>query len=99
MALPGVTLEDGTYLGGYVLSYSPDSKETADRELTLSGPINFRAPDSNDDGEGTRLEVGAIAISARRINYLTVSYITREDSSPDGSRPPDPAPEPAPNEQ
>jgi hypothetical protein len=68
----GAQLDDGTYLAGWVLSYSPNSDETADRELTLSGPISFRSPTADVVSE---LDVGAIALSARRIQYLTVSYL------------------------
>lgn len=73
-----VTLDDGSFLGGWVLSYSPDSDETADRELTLSGPITYRSSTSEDAAE---LGVGAVAVSARRIQFLSVSYITDDDSS------------------
>ncbi len=68
----GCTLDDGTYLAGFLYTYSPDSDETADRELTLTGPIEYRATGSADTAE---LTVGAIAISARKVQYLTVSYL------------------------
>lgn len=68
----GCTLEDGTYLGGWINSYSPDSDETADRELTLAGPITFRGP---DDDEPSDPGVSAVSISARRLSYLTVTYL------------------------
>jgi hypothetical protein len=68
----GAVLDDGSYLGGWVLSYSPDSDETADRELTLSGPISYRSP---TEDAVVDLGVGAVAVSARRIQYLTVSYV------------------------
>ena len=76
----GCTLEDGTYLGGWVNSYSPDSDETADRELTLAGPITFRGP---DDDEPSDPGVSAVSISARRLSYLSVTYLpkTFEDSA------------------
>ncbi|MEO6703710.1 MAG: DUF6338 family protein [Jatrophihabitantaceae bacterium] len=75
----GVTLDDGSYLGGWVLSYSPDSDESADRELTLSGPISYRSPTAANAGN---LDVGAVAVSARRIQYLTVSYIQPDPNPP-----------------
>ena len=68
----GVVLEDDTYLGGEVLSFSPDSDETPDREMTLGAPIAYRGA---GDHELTALDVDAITISARRIRYLTVSYV------------------------
>jgi hypothetical protein len=71
----GAMLDDGSYLGGWVLSFSPNSDETADRELTLSGPISYRSPTVD---EPVDLGVGAVALSARRIQYLTVSYLEPE---------------------
>ena len=68
----GCTLDDGTYLGGYILSYSPDSDETENRELVLTGPVAFRGPKAEDE---IALEVGAVTVSARRLQYLTVSYL------------------------
>jgi len=68
----GCTLDDGTYLAGFLYTYSPDSDETADRELTLTGPIEYRVAGS---ASAVELSVGAIAISARKIQYLTVSYL------------------------
>ena len=73
----GVVLDDDTYLGGPVLSYSPDSDETADRELTLTAPIAYRGANNT---KPIRLEVGAVAVSARHIRYLTVTY--QEPESP-----------------
>lgn len=72
----GCTLDDGTYLAGWLLSFSPNSDETENRELVLVGPIAFRAPDAIDE---TTLQVGAVTVSARRLQYLTVSYIQPED--------------------
>lgn len=69
-----VGLEDGTYLGGWVNSYSPDSDETADPELTLAGPITFRG---SEDDEPSDLGVSAVSISARRPSYLTVTYVAK----------------------
>lgn len=74
----GCTLDDGTYLGGWLLSYSPDSDETENRELVLTGPLAFRGPDAEDTGT---LEVGGVTISARHLQYLTVSYLPLVDSS------------------
>ncbi|MFL6161057.1 MAG: DUF6338 family protein [Jatrophihabitantaceae bacterium] len=78
----GAMLDDGSYLGGWILSFSPDSDETADRELTLSGPISYRSPTADD---AVDLGVGAVAVSARRIQYLTVSYVDRAAAAEPGS--------------
>jgi hypothetical protein len=76
--VPTSVLDDGSYLGGWVLTYSPDSDETADRELTLSGPVTYRSPTGQ---EAMDLGVSAVAVSARRIQYLTVSYLEPEPST------------------
>jgi hypothetical protein len=81
----GCTLDDGTYVGGWLLSYSPDSDETENRELALTGPLAFRAPEAE---ETDTLEVGAVTISARRLQYLTVSYLPLEDNPTDAPHAP-----------
>jgi hypothetical protein len=81
----GCTLDDGTYVGGWLLSYSPDSDETDNRELALTGPLAFRAPEAENTDT---LEVGAVTISARRLQYLTVSYLPLEDDPTDAADPP-----------
>ena len=75
----GCELDDNSYLGGYLLTYSTEVKETGDRELALSGPITCRL----SDGTETELhDVSAVTISARRLKYLMVSYIdTREEDN------------------
>lgn len=66
-----VELLDGTHLAGYVDSFSPDSDETADRELTLAGPIESRTSGRDDVQE---LDVNYAIVSARQIQYLTVTF-------------------------
>lgn len=70
----GCVLDDGSYVSGWLRSFSRAAEDVEDRELTLTAPILYRAPDRN------RLsalpDVGAVAISARRLQLLTVSYIT-----------------------
>jgi Family of unknown function (DUF6338) len=68
----GCELTDGAYLGGRLYSFSPDSAETADRELTLSAPITYRPVDGDDARD---LEVSALIVSARQIKFLTVTYV------------------------
>ena len=69
----GCHLDDGSFVSGWLLSYAADYDETGDRELTLSAPVFFRPAGERD---GNNLEgVGAIAISARRIVSLLVSYV------------------------
>jgi hypothetical protein len=66
-------LDDDTYLSGVLHSYSPDPNETDDRELTLVGAIRVKLP--GDTTEYPLKGVGGVCISARRIRYLTVTYL------------------------
>ncbi|MFF0446712.1 DUF6338 family protein [Streptomyces sp. NPDC004609] len=99
----GCVLEDGSYLAGVLHSYSRVPLEHGDRELTLRGDISYRPP---GETETTVLpQVNAVAVSARRLAFLTVTYLPAApdpdpsgDSVPSaGSQPPaDPQPSPDP---
>jgi hypothetical protein len=60
-------------------------RETTDRELALSAPIHYQLP-----GESKMLleNVSAISVSARRLRFMTVSYLplesTIDETRPDG---------------
>ena len=70
----GCTLDDGSYVSGFLNSYSKVGTEHADRELTLRAPITYRPP---QDSDAVQLDnVGAVAISARHIMLMTVTYTT-----------------------
>lgn len=69
----GCHLSDGTYVAGWLLTYSRSATDVADRELTISGPVQYRAPGQD---EATELQnVGAVAVSARQLTLLQVSYV------------------------
>jgi Family of unknown function (DUF6338) len=68
----GCELTDGAYLGGLLYTFSPDSDETEDRELTLTGEVIYR---SSGDEEEHLLNTGGVIVSARSIRFLTVSYL------------------------
>jgi hypothetical protein len=68
----GCELKDGSYVAGQLYSFSPESDETPDRELTMSAPITYR-PSGSD--ESSTLDVSAIIVSAREIKLLTVTYL------------------------
>ena len=68
----GCELEDNSYLGGYLLSYSTEVKETGDRELAISAPITCRLADGT---EAELHDISAVTVSARRLKYHTVSYM------------------------
>ncbi len=67
-----ITLEDGTWVSGTLFSWSRDSDDGPDRELTIREPLRFRAPNAKKTSviEGQ----AAMSISARRIMYLSVQY-------------------------
>lgn len=68
----GCHLSDGTYVAGWLLTYSRSVADVADRELTISGPVQYRAAGQ----ETTELpDVDAMAVSARQSTLLQVSYI------------------------
>lgn len=69
----GCHLSDGTYVAGWLLTYSRSAADVADRELTISGPVQYRAAGQD---EATELpNVGAVAVSARQLTLLQVSYV------------------------
>jgi hypothetical protein len=70
--LVGIALNDGTWIGGTLRSWSRDADESADRDLTIQAPIYIR--NSNSNKIQLIEEAGALAISARSILYLTVEY-------------------------
>jgi hypothetical protein len=74
----GCVLDDDTYLAGYLASYNPSPNETEDRELILVAPITIRNPGEDTEHTlGGSEGVGAVSISARRIQYFSVSYLER----------------------
>jgi Family of unknown function (DUF6338) len=69
----GCTLDDSSYVSGYLNTYSKVGTEHADRELTLRAPITYRP---SEDSEAVQIDnVGAVAISARHIVLMTVTYM------------------------
>ncbi|MFC8201884.1 DUF6338 family protein [Streptomyces sp. NPDC057298] len=81
----GCVLEDGSYLAGQLHSFSRSPVENGDRELTLRGDISYRAPGDSDAAVLPR--VNAVAISARQLVFVTVSYLPADPSSEPGLRP------------
>ncbi|MFJ9294037.1 DUF6338 family protein [Streptomyces asoensis] len=93
----GCVLEDGTYLAGVLHSYSRVPMEHGDRELTLRGDILYRPPGETE--ASVLPQVNAVAVSARRLSFLTVSYLPRETAEPSPPLPPsspDPIADPEP---
>lgn len=72
----GCELADGTHLSGVLNSYSTESDETSDREVTLVPPILYR-PKGCD--RALPLEhAGMVSVSARHIKFVTATYYPRD---------------------
>jgi hypothetical protein len=63
-------LTDGSRIQGWLWSFSEEASESADREVLLSGPLTFQAP----DGVITHEQKGAVSVSARNLLLLQVQY-------------------------
>lgn len=68
----GCELDDGSYIGGTLWSFSSDIDETADREISLAPPIFYRATEADSDLE--LANVGTATVSSRRIKFPAVTY-------------------------
>lgn len=75
----GCQLSDGTWISGELSSFSAESDETENRELVLAGDLSIRAA---DDDETVPYDASAIVISARRVQYLAVTYVRTDVPSP-----------------
>jgi Family of unknown function (DUF6338) len=69
----GCQLDDGSFVAGWLWSYNHNEPESPDRDLAISAPITFRA--AGTETTVTLERVGVVAVSARRIVTLHVSYI------------------------
>lgn len=67
----GITLLDGTWLSGSLLSWSRTAEETADRELVLQPPLWIRYP---GDPEPAEFATERVVISARQIAMINTEY-------------------------
>jgi hypothetical protein len=73
------TLTDGSYMAGYLMRYSTKTDETADRDLVIAGPVQYRGP-----GQATTSElqnVHAVSLRAAQIKYLAVTYLEVQQES------------------
>ena len=66
------TLEDGTWVGGYLKSFSTEVEESADRELLLVAPIRFRPAGLE---KAALIDTSAFVVSARRLMFMDVQYL------------------------
>jgi hypothetical protein len=68
----GCELEDGSHLIGELVTLSTDVEESADRDVMLRAPIEYRYPNSIDF---VTLTVSGLVVSARQIRFLTFTYV------------------------
>ena len=71
-AYAGCVLTDGSWVGGYVETFSPDSEESHDRDLVLIAPLDYRAPNSD---LASALDANRLIVSAREIRFISVAYV------------------------
>lgn len=76
----GVVLDDGSYMQGSLISFNQNADDIADRDLVLTAPIVYRAPNSTE--KPVALDCSAACVSARRIVAMTVSYVDPPATSP-----------------
>jgi len=83
----GCLLGNGDYVAGSLLSFSRRAKEDGDRDLVLSGDIEYRPGDGGVTG--ILPNVGVAVVSARNVSLLTITYL--DVPSPPAVGPPVPA--------
>jgi hypothetical protein len=79
----GCLLNDGSFVSGWLHSFSNLSSDSPDRDLTLAPPIRFRPVGSLEAEDIPRL--GAAAVSARQVSVLFVSYVRRSERAEAGN--------------
>lgn len=70
----GCNLLDGSFVSGWLLSYSMSADDIADRDITLAAPIHYRPPGATETSELAR--TSAVMVSARQLSVLFVSHQT-----------------------
>lgn len=68
----GCSLDDGSYVSGWLAAYNTTPDDTADRDLTLAAPLHYRPKGATAAEE--LANTSAVVISARKITLLHVSY-------------------------
>jgi hypothetical protein len=67
------TLDDGSWIAGYLAYHNVSPEETEDRDLMLTGPVAYR--ESGGTSETELADVGYAVVSARRIVHMEVYYM------------------------
>lgn len=81
----GCELQDGSHIAGFLIRYSTEVEETADRELVLSAPISYRPID--EEHASILEDVSAVTVSAGQLKFLTVTYIDEPCADYDPEKP------------
>jgi hypothetical protein len=71
----GCTLDDGSYVSGWLKSFSQVAEDTADRDLVLRAPISVRPLGAATAQEVPRVQL--MTISARHIVTTSVAYVRK----------------------
>ena len=71
----GCELDDGSWVSGYLASYSAESDETADREFVLAEELKYLPAGAQPGTEPQVLNASAVVVSARRLQLLHVTYV------------------------
>jgi hypothetical protein len=75
----GLQLDDGTWIGGTLRSWSRQADENSDRDLILQEPLFLRPPGVVK--EESLVNAGAVTVNAGRIRYMTVAYKERSQDN------------------
>lgn len=74
----GCVLTDGSFVSGWLLSFSNQADDIADRDLTLASPIKYRP--AGCDTVVEQMGVGSVVVAARQIALIFVSYVVEPES-------------------
>ena len=75
----GCNLDNGSHVSGRLYSFSQVAEDTPDRDLLLRDPISVRPAGAAHSAVIDR--AGLVAISARHLVTMTVSYVTRDSAT------------------
>jgi Family of unknown function (DUF6338) len=71
----GCILDDGSYLGGNLVSFNTAADDVPERELVLGAPIIYRQPSGQQEQE---YRASGASVAARRIVALFVTYVVEQ---------------------
>lgn len=83
-------LDDGSYLDGYLGSFDVAAEDTPDRDLILDAPITYRPA---GDTETHPWHASSVAVPARHMTVLAVTYLDPDAPDPETTVTPSPSEE------